>query len=93
VHKNSVGAAVEYKQFIVEAFEQAPGKWRASIKRSDGAPLMVVGPTRMKLDQSIAGVDLLRAEDALLMAVAAIDAGAFSRRAALGLTSSGSMAL
>ena len=93
MQKNSAGSAVKYKQFIIEAFEQAPGKWRAGIKRSDGTPLMVVGPNRVKLDQSIAGIDSLTAEDALLVAVTAIDAGAFSHRSALRLTSSGSMAL
>jgi hypothetical protein len=78
---------VEYKQYIVKAFEQAPDKWRASVKRSDGKPLMVVG--RFKLAQFVTGLDSLTAKDALLMAVAAIDAGAFfSRRATLGAASS-----
>ena len=78
---------MEYKQCIVRAFEQAPGKWRASVKRSDGKPLMVV--SRFKLAQFVTGIDSLTAKDALQMAVAAIDAGAFfSRRAALEQTSS-----
>ena len=78
---------MEYKQCIVKAFEQAPDKWRASVKRSDGKPLMVVG--RFKLAQFITGLDSSTAKDALLMAVAAIDAGAFfSRRATLAAASS-----
>ena len=36
---------MEYKQFIVKAFEQKPGKWRARIKRSDGRPLIVSAET------------------------------------------------
>ena len=78
---------MEYNQHIVKAFQQAPGKWRASVKRLDGKPLMVVG--RFKLAQFITGVDSSAAKDALLMALAAIDAGAFSRRGALGPVSSG----
>ena len=66
---------MEYKQLIVKAFEQAPGKWRASVKRSDGKPLMIIG--RAKLAQFVTGLDSVTANDALLMAVAAIDAGAF----------------
>src|SRR5271170_4244376 len=81
------GSAVEYKQLIVKAFEQAPGKWRASVKRSDGKPLMIIG--RAKLVQFITGLDSVTANDALLMAIAAIDADAFSCRAPLAPTSSG----
>jgi hypothetical protein len=78
--------AVEYKQLIVKAVEQAPGKWRASVKRSDGKPLMIIG--RAKLAQFITGLDSVMANDALLMAIAAIDAGAFSCRAPLAPPSS-----
>jgi hypothetical protein len=77
---------VEYKQLIVKAFEQAAGKWRASVKRSDGKPLMIVG--RAKLAQFVTGLDSVTANDALLMAVAAIDAGAFLCRTPLPPTSS-----
>jgi hypothetical protein len=73
---------VEYKQYIVKAFERAPGKWRASVKRLDGKPLMVV--SRFKLAEFVTGLDSLTAKDALLSAFAAIDAGTFlSRRDAL----------
>lgn len=81
-----LGATVEYKQLIVKAFEQSPGKWRASVKRSDGKPLMIIG--RAKLAQFITGLDSVTANDALLMAIAAIDAGAFSCRAPLAPASS-----
>ena len=86
VQWNPGGSAVEYKQLIVKAFEQAPGKWRASVKRLDGKPLMTIG--RAKLAQFITGLDSVTANDALLMAIAAIDAGAFSCRAPLAPASS-----
>jgi hypothetical protein len=72
---------MEYKQFIVKAFERKPGKWRADVHRSDGKPLMVTG--RAKLDKFVTGLDAATAQDALLMAMAAIDAETFSRRGAL----------
>ncbi len=34
---------MEYRQYIVKAFERKPGKWRASVQRCDGRPLMVTG--------------------------------------------------
>jgi hypothetical protein len=71
---------VEYKQFIVKAFEQKPGKWRARVKRSDGKPLMVAGRGRVKVDEFVTGWDSSTPKDALLKAIAAIDVGAFSRR-------------
>ena len=29
-------SAMEYKQFVVRAFEREPGKWRASVERANG---------------------------------------------------------
>jgi hypothetical protein len=75
---------VEYKHFIVKAFQQEPGKWRASVKRSDGTPLIIIGSHRVKIAQSVTHVDSLTAEGALRMAVTAIDAGAFLSRATVG---------
>jgi ActR/RegA family two-component response regulator len=72
---------MEYKHFIVNAFQQRPGKWRASVKRSDGTALAVVGPHRVTIAQSITHVDSLTAEEAVHIAIEAIDAGAFSYRA------------
>lgn len=71
---------VEYKDFIIKALEPEPGRWRASIKRLDGKPIMLVGPRRVKLDQFVTGVDSSAPRDALLLAISAVDAGAFSRR-------------
>jgi hypothetical protein len=73
--------AVEYRQYILKAFERKPGKWRASVQRCDGKPLMVTG--RAKLDKFVTGVDSKTAQDALLMAMAAIDAETFLRRSAV----------
>ena len=50
---------MEYKHFIVNAFQQRPGKWRAGVKRSDGTPLVVVGPHKLKIAQSVTHVELI----------------------------------
>jgi hypothetical protein len=73
---------VEYKHFLLRAFQREPGQWRASVKRLDGKPLMLVGSERVKLDTFVTGVDSSTAKDALVLAIAAIEAGAFSRRSA-----------
>lgn len=72
---------MEYREHIVRAFERKPGKWRASVQRCDGKPLMVTG--RVKLEKFVTGVDTKTAQDALLMAMAAIDAETFLRRSAV----------
>ena len=84
---------MDYNDFIVKAFQQESGKWRASVTRSDGTPLVVVGPQRAKIAQSITHIDSLTAEEALRMAIAAIDAGAFSHRATLVRTPQDAIAL
>ena len=74
---------MEYRHFILNAFQQRSGKWRASVERSDGTPLAVVGSQKVKIAQSVTHIDSLTAEEALRMAIEAIDAGAFSYRATL----------
>lgn len=71
---------MEYKQFAVQAFEREPGKWRARIRRVDGAPVQVIGTN--KLDQSITRADERTPAAALLTAMAAIDEGTFVRERA-----------
>lgn len=66
---------MEYKQFVVKAFEREPGKWRASIRRADGKAAKVIGGK--KLDQSITHFDECTAAAAILIAMAAIDAATF----------------
>jgi hypothetical protein len=73
-------AHMEYKQFVVRAFEREPGKWRAKILRPIGKPLRT-GQNRVV--RFITGVDRTTASAALLVALEAIDAGAFSRPATL----------
>jgi hypothetical protein len=72
---------VKYGHFIVNAFQQRPGKWRASVKRSDGTPLAELGLHKVRIVRSITHIDSLTAEDALRMAKGALDAGAFSNGA------------
>lgn len=67
---------VEYKRFIVRAFEQESGKWRARIWRVDGAPIALAG--RRKLRCFVTGIDANTAPNAMVMAMDAIDAGTFS---------------
>jgi hypothetical protein len=71
---------VEYKQFFVKAFERKPGKWRARVKRLDGKPIIVARRDKAKVDEFVTSQDSSTPDDALLRAIAAIDAGAFSRQ-------------
>jgi hypothetical protein len=67
---------MQYKQFTISAYEREPGKWRARVRRSSGRPLI---GGRGKLLQFVAAIDASSEEDAMIMAIDAIDAGAFSR--------------
>ena len=71
---------MEYRQFIINAFEQEPGKWRACVRRANGKPLKATG--RTKLQRFVTGIDAASADAAMIMAMDAIDAGSFSRRTA-----------
>jgi hypothetical protein len=73
---NRKSLAVEYRQFIVCAFEREPGKWRASVERANGKAIMITA-NRRQLSKFVTGVDAKSAQAAMLMAIAAIDAGAF----------------
>ena len=73
--------SVEYKSFIVSAFEREPGKWRASVERANGKALVRIARANQKaLNRFVTGVDAMAADAALRMAIAAIDANAFSRK-------------
>jgi hypothetical protein len=74
---------MEYKEFIVRAFEREPGKWRASVERADGKAIMAM-TNRRTLAKFVTGVDVKPAQVAILMAMAAIDAGAFSKASSNG---------
>jgi hypothetical protein len=71
---------MEYKQFVVRAFEREPGKWRAKILLLDGEPLI---KGRKSVVQFVTGLDRTTPSAALLAALEAIDAGAFSRSSTL----------
>ena len=66
---------MEYKRFTVKAFEREPGKWRASIQRTNGKPLWA---GRAKIRHFVTGIDATTPQRAMQMALAAIDRGAFS---------------
>ena len=71
---------MEYQGFVVDAFERDPGKWRAKISRSSGKPVIT---GRKRIWRFVTGIDATTAPVALLMALEAIDAGAFTRAAPL----------
>jgi hypothetical protein len=71
---------VKYMQFVVWAFQREPGKWRASVERANGKALLRARSRRRKaFNKFITGMDATDAEAASRMAIAAIDANAFSR--------------
>ena len=57
---------MEYKRFVVPAFEREPGKWRANIRRADGTPVKVI--CGKKLEQSVTRFDACTAVAAARMA-------------------------
>jgi hypothetical protein len=67
------GPSKERKCFQIDAFERERGKWRASIRRSDGSKVRV---GNMHFDLFTTSVDTLTADQALQLARMAIDAGA-----------------
>jgi hypothetical protein len=68
---------MEYEHFSVIAFEQKPNKWRARIRRANGMPVVIQG--LKKLEEFATGIDCETAQAALMMGIAAIDAGTFKR--------------
>ena len=69
---------MEYREFIVRAFEREAVKWRACVERANGRAIMTM-TNRRKLAKFVTGVDVKSAQAAMLMAMAAIDADAFSK--------------
>ena len=63
----------EKKRFQIEVFVRQVGKWRASIRRSDGSKVRVGG---MCCDRFTTSVDTSTVDQALQLARKAIDAGA-----------------
>lgn len=75
---------MQYHEFSVIAFEREPQKWRARVRRADGMPIRIQG--LKKLDHFVTGIDSETPQAALLAAIAAIDAGTFSRNRAASET-------
>ena len=71
---------MEYKQFIIEAFQREPGLWRARVRRKSGRPLKASG--RSKSKEFITESDAASADQALIAAMRVIDAGRFYRATA-----------
>jgi hypothetical protein len=71
---------MEYKQFVVRAFEREPGKWRASVERASGKVIRPTVDHRPRIAKFVTGMDAKSAQAAMLMALAAIDSGAFSKQ-------------
>jgi hypothetical protein len=69
---------MEYKRFIIDAIEREPGRWRARISRRNGKPL--IATHRAKLQVFVTGIDSASPGEAMILAMAAIDAGMFVRR-------------
>jgi hypothetical protein len=66
---------MQYKTFLIKAFQPEDGKWRARITRAHGRPLTSADPKRREL---ITSVDCSSAVEALTMAMETIDAPSFS---------------
>lgn len=64
---------MEYEKFTINAFEQAPGKWHARVRRTNGRALVA---RRRKLIEFVTETDSLTAVEAMTLAMEAIDAGA-----------------
>lgn len=67
---------MEYKQFIIKAFEQSQGKWRARVWHTTVKPL----GARRKLQPFVTADDSVSAADAMRAAMDTIDAGVLSHR-------------
>jgi hypothetical protein len=67
---------MQYKKYTVQKFERDLGKWRASVRRTDGRLLW---KGRARIRSFVTGIDATTPQRALQMALAAIDRGAFSR--------------
>jgi len=68
---------MQYKGLEITAFEQEPGKWRASIVGANGQPLK--GDDRQLLE-TLTSANLSSAVDALTLAMEAVDAAGLSFR-------------
>jgi hypothetical protein len=68
---------IEYKNFLIRPFETEPGRWRARIRRKDGANIKIAVPKSEEgfLDTS---PETLTRDAAVDLAKQAIDGGGMS---------------
>ena len=66
---------MKYKTFLIDVFEQEPGKWRAQITRAHGRPLNSMNRKR----EFVTNAEHISAAEALMKAMEVIDTGYFSR--------------
>jgi hypothetical protein len=69
---------MQYKRFLIKAFQPEDGKWRARITRAHGRPLKSTDP---KCREYTTSVDCSLAAEALTIGIETIDAGCFSGKA------------
>jgi hypothetical protein len=70
------GAGMNYRGFLIDAFEHELGKWRARITRANGRPLR---SRSRRPREFVTSVDESSAVEALKLAMEAVDAGSFFR--------------
>jgi hypothetical protein len=64
--------AMRHKAYEMTAFEREPGRWRTSISRTDGHPVICQG---VKMKQFTTSADAPTEEGAIKLAKDAIDGG------------------
>ena len=69
---------MRYKGFLIGAFEQEPGKWRAVVGRAHSRPLKSTDDQR--LQEIVASFEHSSAAEALTKAMEAVDIGSPSSR-------------
>jgi hypothetical protein len=65
---------VNYKAYIIDAYERETGRWRAAISRQDGTKIRVVVPPAEHL-QVVTSADTLTSQEAVNLAKLRIDNG------------------
>jgi hypothetical protein len=65
---------MKYKAFLIDVFEQEPGRWHAQITRPHGRPLKSTNRIR----EFVTSAEHSSAAQALMKAMEVIDAGYFS---------------
>jgi hypothetical protein len=63
-----------YKSYIIDAYERATGRWRATIRRQDGTKIRVAVPPA-EHHQVVTSADTLTSQEAVNLAKLRIDRG------------------